>query len=239
MTYTIFMSELASTNLEGLSKAPELRRREALVEAPDPVKDFYAGIEAGDVTDFTSQSITVHGKEYVQWADSGIPDEGFIIGDDQEPIRFIPEGSIRKSKLGPGEIAVSAGFHDCTAVIWQKEGDIYFVHNSGDEPSAELRGHVIAELDPTYSLENIGQMQTAVTQRQDEKLLDHHVFDEVVVIARHPEDFGDYFGEATGSLVLHEAGAKDGLLPTENFDVWVQNQDGKIVWGILPHVREK
>lgn len=220
-----------------MSEAIQLTAKELGVSTniPSEVSEFYKLVASGRIQKLTSFELIIDDTTYNEWTGTPFPVEGLEVGSSGEKIKIIAENSLQPGTILPEQVALSAGFHDCTAVLWKRGETAYFVHNSGDEPSVTLRAHVIATLQSELTFQDRKQMMQALAERVDETLLQSNVFDQVIIIAKNPEEIAAYFAAASKSVTIHPVTEKDGIEEGKNFAVWMQNGTEEITWGVLPH----
>ncbi|GEM_PF-4306763 len=214
------------------SKAREI----AIRKAPEVIQKVYALQKAGIVQKLDSLGIEINGTFYGSGRNSKeipIPSDGIELPDGSR-IKVVSEYGLQKNNVYSDEDAVSAGFDECTAVIWEKDGEAYFVHNSNSPPSNNLRAHVITFNNPDMSIEDFGAVRQGVWNKEDEAILASKIFDRVVIIGRSPDEIAKYFENSTNNLEIHKVSEKDGVQKGKKFNVWISNKNKKIAWGIIP-----
>ncbi len=219
-------------------------RKTAIEKAPDIIQKIYALQSAGIIKDLDALGIKIDGVDYGEGMRSPnqipVPREGVTLPDGSK-VQVITEAALKDSHIETGEVAISAGFHDCTAVIWTHGEQGYFVHNSNSPPSNELKAHIISANDPSIPIGREGvvfeKIRKAVYDNNAESLITKPIFDQVIVIGRHPEEIAEFLKDSTHNLQTHIITINDGVSEGKDFDIWMSNNKGNIGWGVIPHIK--
>jgi hypothetical protein len=206
----------------------EQERLDQIQAAPAVIQKLYGAVESGTVTELDSTGVCVNGTKYGELKNgTPIPDEGIDFTGGM--VKLYTEQSLHMPALGNGEVGITCGIDECTVVVWRVGDQIFVVHNVNREVTDLLRAHVAAMGGEYLMTQPIVVLKQALTAQVDSSVLHDGLIDEVLVIGKYPEEIQAYF-ERSGAIVRF---FKVSPTRSQPYDVWVQNAEGKIRWGMI------
>lgn len=199
---------------------------------PQEVEAVYAAIDSKAIQSFDSGGLVLDDGTRVGTRIGGEPTskEGVKLPGTETTFQVITEESMEDdTEVADGNVAISRGFFQCNAVIYQLNGETHMIHNTNKAPGLILRAKLISQLDKEADFSNIQQMRNRLDSKEDKKLLENAKPDRVIVIGDETDEMAEYFrsSDIEPEVVNVETGGN------EPFDVWMKNDNGNVKYGVV------